>query len=197
VKPEIIGLGWMLPVLNPNKPALFVSTDKIKSTSSTEFEGLELSRGRGDGGGMINDVEVQLIRTLVKGLIICGIKESDIGIISPYRAQVNRLEEDSFLVSAIKAGLEVSTIDRYQGRDKNVVLVSMVRSNKSGKTGRLLEDRRRLNVAFSRAKMKLLIIGSYRTLLSGSKVLNPILTEMGTKGWVENLTTNAIDVYNI
>jgi DNA replication ATP-dependent helicase Dna2 len=197
VKPEIIGLGWMLPVLNPNKPALFVSTDKINSTSSTEFEGLELSSGRVDGGGMINDVEVQLIRTLVKGLIVCGIKESDIGVISPYRAQVNRLEEDSFLVPAIKAGLEVSTIDRYQGRDKNVVLVSMVRSNKSGKTGRLLEDRRRLNVAFSRAKMKLLIIGSYRTLLSGSKVLNPILTEMGTKGWVENLTTNAIDVYNI
>lgn len=197
VKREIDGLGWMLPVLNPNKPALFISTDKINSTSTIDFEGLELNRGRCDGGGMINDVEVQIIRTLVKGLIICGVKESDIGIISPYRAQVNRLEEDSFLFSATKAGLEVSTIDRYQGRDKNVILVSMVRSNKSGKTGRLLEDRRRLNVAFSRAKMKLLIIGSYKTLLSGSKILNPILMKMGTKGWVENLTTNATDIYNI
>ena len=197
VKPEIDGLGWMLPVLNPNKPVMFVSTDKINSTSTAHFEGLELNRGRGDGGGMINDVEVELIRALVKGLIICGVKESEIGIISPYRAQVNRLEEDPFLSSAKKAGLEVSTIDRYQGRDKNVVLVSMVRSNKSGKTGRLLEDRRRLNVAFSRAKMKLLIIGSLKTLMSGSKILNPVLVEMEMKGWVENLTANAIDIYNI
>ena len=92
--------------------------------------------------------------------------------------KVNRLEEYEYIGSNKKKGLEVSTIDKYQGRDKETIILSMARSNDAGKTGRLLEDKRRLNVAFSRTKMKLIIIGSYKTLFVGSLVVCSILQEI-------------------
>ena len=92
--------------------------------------------------------------------------------------KVNRLEENEYIRFNKKKGLEVSTIDKYQGRDKETIILSMARSNDAGKTGRLLEDKRRLNVAFSRTKMKLIIIGSYKTLFVGSLVVCSILQEI-------------------
>ena len=84
-------------------------------------------------------------------------------------------------------GLEISTIDRFQGRDKSVVIISLVRSNSEGKSGRLLQDFRRLNVAFSRAKHKMIIIGSYATLHRGSDVLRPVLESCRQRGWIEKV----------
>ena len=77
-----------------------------------------------------------------------------------------------------KEGLEVSTIDKYQGRDKKVIVLSLVRSNNKGKVGRLLEDHRRVNVAITRAKQKLIIVGSFSTASKGSPVLKTILDQI-------------------
>ena len=60
--------------------------------------------------------------------------------------------------------LEISTVDRFQGRDKAVVLFTLVRSNEAGSAGRLLADWRRINVAITRAKQKLVFVGSADTL---------------------------------
>lgn len=80
------------------------------------------------------------------------------------------------VISASKVkGLEMGTVDVFQGRDKPVVILSFVRSNKEGKAGRLLQDFRRLNVAFSRAKQKIIMVGSFSTLYSGSDVMRPVL----------------------
>ena len=92
--------------------------------------------------------------------------------------QVRLMDESKRLAEWKKSGLEVSTIDRYQGRDKEAIIVSFVRSNKSGKSGRLLDDFRRINVAVSRAKKKLILIGSQSTLCSGSSVLAPVLRHL-------------------
>lgn len=81
----------------------------------------------------------------------------------------------------------MSTVDKFQGRDKRAIIVSLVRSNKEGKAGMLLQDFRRLNVAFSRAKEKMIIVGSYSTLLKGSHVLRPVLKSMQERGWVHAL----------
>jgi DNA replication ATP-dependent helicase Dna2 len=80
--------------------------------------------------------------------------------------------------------LEVSTIDRYQGRDKDAIVLSFVRSNLKGKVGRLLEDFRRLNVAVTRAKCKLVLVGSYSTLLAGSTHLRGSLERLKQEGRV-------------
>ena len=58
----------------------------------------------------------------------------------------------------------MSTVDRFQGRDKDCIIVSLVRSNEEGKVGGLLKDWRRINVAFTRAKKKLILVGSESTL---------------------------------
>lgn len=105
------------------------------------------------------------------------------------------LGDDEYLQSKKASGLEMSTIDRYQGRDKETIVISLVRSNAQGRTGTLLEDYRRINVALSRAKKKLIIIGSLRTLQRGSAVLRPVLQNMIERKWMTTLPKNAMDVY--
>lgn len=87
-----------------------------------------------------------------------------IGIISPYKQQVKfirqQIEEDDKLRSL---DIEVNTVDGFQGQEKDVIYLSLVRSNDRGEIG-FLKDYRRLNVAMTRAKMKLVIVGDMSTL---------------------------------
>ena len=98
------------------------------------------------------------------------------------------LKEDLVLKECQRRGLEISTIDRFQGRDKSAIILSLVRSNEEGKVGRLLQDFRRLNVAFSRAKMKMIIVGSFITLQRGSDTLRPVLEALQHKGCVYDIS---------
>lgn len=82
--------------------------------------------------------------------------------------------------------LEVLTIDKSQGRDKDVVLLSLVRSNQACNAGKLLQDWRRLNVAITRAKKKLVLVGSYRTLNSIPHLAD-LLKLMSSKQWCYSL----------
>uniref|UniRef100_A0A671QYG1 DNA replication ATP-dependent helicase/nuclease n=1 Tax=Sinocyclocheilus anshuiensis TaxID=1608454 RepID=A0A671QYG1_9TELE len=91
-----------------------------------------------------------------------GCRASDIGVIAPYRQQLKAIS--SLLQGDAFKALEVNTVDKYQGRDKSVIIVSFVRSNPEGNLGELLQDWRRLNVAITRAKHKLLMLGSASTL---------------------------------
>ena len=96
-----------------------------------------------------------------------------------------RILEECVLLKRMKLhGLEMSTIDRYQGRDKPAIILSFVRSNPKHKVGRLLEDFRRLNVAITRAKYKLIMIGSFSTLYNGSHALQPVLERVRNQGRV-------------
>ena len=80
-------------------------------------------------------------------------------IISPYRAQVELLQREF----AQMQGVVVNTIDSFQGQERDVVYLSLVRSNEKGEIG-FLRDYRRMNVAMTRARMKLVIIGDSATL---------------------------------
>ena len=117
---------------------------------------------------------------MIEGLLTCGLDASSIGVISPFRAQLRLLDENESIHNWVKEGLEVSTIDRFQGRDKSVIVLSFVRSNTKGKVGHLLEDFRRLNVAVTRAKYKLIMLGSYSTLYKGSDTLKLLLDRVTT-----------------
>lgn len=109
--------------------------------------------------------------------------------------QIQLMQEDNTLNALKNQGLELSTIDKYQGRDKAVILVSFVRSNELGNCGNLLNDFRRINVAFSRAKRKLILLGSYQTLHRGSETMRLVLDKMKTNGWFFTLPPNAPLVY--
>lgn len=95
------------------------------------------------------DLVITVINELTNEL---GLKGSDIGVISPYNAQVNLIKKQiNFVLPDICSQIEVSTVDGFQGREKEVIIISMVRSNPSKEVGFLCNERR-MNVAVTRAK---------------------------------------------
>jgi len=97
----------------------------------------------------------------VRRLVSRGLPADHIAVITPYLAQARLLREA--LRDAIAAGLEVGTVDGFQGREKEAVVVDLVRSNEDGEVG-FLADIRRMNVAITRARSFLLVLGDGATL---------------------------------
>lgn len=155
----------------------WVDTDKKVdlSTDDSEEEDSELQYKEslaGNSFGRINKDEAQLtLLTLQKYIQKIG-KERfleeriDVGVISPYRAQVQylrRLIKRLSFFRPFRKSISVDTVDGFQGQERDVIVISMVRSNDDGNIG-FLRDLRRMNVAMTRARMKLIIIGSVETL---------------------------------
>uniref|UniRef100_A0A1I7T147 AAA_12 domain-containing protein n=1 Tax=Caenorhabditis tropicalis TaxID=1561998 RepID=A0A1I7T147_9PELO len=108
----------------------------------------------GDGGGMTNDGEAKVIADLCQRFIESGVKAHEIGVMSAYRRQVDVM--NSFIEND---ALEVNTIDSYQGREKRVIIWSLTYTENSSKKSDLLRDERRINVALTRARQKLVVVG--------------------------------------
>lgn len=108
-----------------------------------------------DSKSIINPTEAEICLKLLNHYLDNGISKQDIGIISPYLDQVRLIGD--------KCDVEVKTVDGFQGREKEIIIISTVRSNDNGNIG-FLKDLRRLNVALTRAKRKLVIIGNANTL---------------------------------
>ena len=90
----------------------------------------------------------------------------DVGIISPYRAQVQYLRRLLMKREALKPFrrlISVNTVDGFQGQERDIIVISLVRSNDQGQIG-FLRDLRRMNVAITRARMKLIILGNVQTM---------------------------------
>ncbi|RTZ69026.1 MAG: IGHMBP2 family helicase [Aquificaceae bacterium] len=105
-----------------------------------------------------NPKEAEFVKKLVEDLKKMGIPPEDIGVITPYK------DHEDYLKQLIP-DVEVKTVDGFQGREKEVIIISLVRSNPQEEIG-FLEDLRRLNVAITRAKRKLIIVGDAKTLCS-------------------------------
>ncbi|WP_237758164.1 AAA domain-containing protein, partial [Anaeromyxobacter sp. PSR-1] len=108
-----------------------------------------------------NAGEAELAASEVRRLLAAGLAPGDVAVISPYDAQVQRLRQ--LLADELEAGLEVDTVDGFQGREKEAVVVSLVRSNEAGEVG-FLADVRRMNVALTRARAKLVVVGDGSTV---------------------------------
>ena len=111
-----------------------------------------------DGASRRNPAEGRLVLEKVRQLLEAGLPAADIAVIAPYAAQVRWLREH-----AADAALEIDTVDGFQGREKEAVVISLVRSNREGEIG-FLADTRRMNVALTRARRKLIVIGDSATL---------------------------------
>lgn len=113
------------------------------------------------GGSRDNPGEAELCADQVRALVAAGLAPWDIALISPYEGQVRRLRQ--LLAAEVDAGLEVDTVDGFQGREKDAVVLSLVRSNDEGDVG-FLADVRRMNVALTRARKKLVVVGDGATI---------------------------------
>ena len=129
-----------------SKPLLFINTSDLEENREKHLK---------DSKSIINKSEANIASLIAKFYLKNGINTKDIGIISPYADQVNLIKD--------KTDIEVKSVDCFQGREKEVIIISTVRSNENGNIG-FLKDLRRLNVAITRAKRKLIIIGNKDTL---------------------------------
>ena len=126
----------------------------------------------GESFGRINKPEAELtLATLQElfdkiGRVRILEERIDVGIISPYRAQVQYLRQlirRREYYKPYRSLISVNTVDGFQGQERDIIIISLVRSNEQGQIG-FLRDLRRMNVAITRARMKLIIIGDVETL---------------------------------
>ncbi|GAX87527.1 conserved hypothetical protein [Lebetimonas natsushimae] len=127
-------------------PVVFIDTigkflEKTKSGSFSKY----------------NPLEAEYVKNLVDKLIENGAKEEHIGVITPYK------DHEEYIKKILKSAVEVKSVDGFQGREKEIIIVSLVRANENEEIG-FLNDIRRLNVAITRPKRKLIVIGDANTL---------------------------------
>lgn len=144
-----------------DKPLMWVDTSKC---DFSEQQSRSLSRS--------NHEEAKLLmKTLMDYVKLIGMEhllreQVDFGIISPYKAQVRLLRKymrNNKMLKPLRHLITINTVDGFQGQERDVILISLVRDNATGNIG-FLNDLRRMNVAITRARMKLIVFGNAETL---------------------------------
>ena len=150
-------------ILDYDIPMLWIDTSDMQCRE--EFVG--------ESYGRINKVEAKLTLAALQLYFDKVGKERvlaerlDVGIISPYRAQVQYLRQmirQNDYFRPYRKIISVNTVDGFQGQERDIILISLVRANDEGQIG-FLRDIRRMNVAITRAKMKLIILGDAKTMM--------------------------------
>lgn len=156
-------------ILDYDNPFLWIDTAPLEEEDDSPVYHEQFV---GESFGRVNKAEANLtISTLRDYLEKVGKQrfldeQVDVGVISPYRAQVQYLR---LLIKAtpelkpFRRAITVNTVDGFQGQERDIVLISLVRSNAAGDIG-FLKDLRRMNVAITRARMKVIILGDVKTL---------------------------------
>ncbi|QSE96072.1 AAA domain-containing protein [Fulvivirga lutea] len=125
-------------------------------------------------------LQTHLTNYLNQLISIGGTKELSVGIIAPYSAQITRLKERIEAPEGFEGKLSINTIDGFQGQERDIIYISMVRSNEKGEIG-FLANERRMNVAMTRAKKKLVVVGDSATL-SQNKFYNAFIEYAQSNG---------------
>ena len=150
-----------------DKPLILLNTSGLEFFETKDLETLS----------SFNVGETDLCKRMVDYLKNkLKVENKDIGIITPYSAQVanlsNKITQDEY------KGLEISTVDGFQGREKEIIILSLVRSNQKHQVG-FLSDKRRLNVAITRPRRMLIVIGDIDTITNGEENENLFLKHFG------------------
>ncbi|KAG7775455.1 hypothetical protein KL930_003655 [Ogataea haglerorum] len=169
---------WMDHVFDPKNRVLFLNHDGVPAQEVANGEKIE------------NPVEADLILQIIKCLVSCGVSASSIGVMSFYRAQLR------YFYRGLRnhPDIEVLTADQFQGRDKDCIIISLVRSNEKNVAGELLREWRRVNVAMTRAKSKLIILGSEK-LMKTIPQFEGFMSLLSSHNWVYQLPRDASNVY--
>ncbi|TPX45386.1 ribose-phosphate diphosphokinase [Synchytrium endobioticum] len=149
-------------------PLVFIDTSTSDLRESTDSDSLVLSESK------TNEGEATLVLQHIQSLTKSGVKDSHIVILSPYAGQVSLLRNK---LRETHPNLEIGTIDGMQGREKEAVVLSLVRSNENGEVG-FLSDRRRLNVGLTRAKKHLCVVGDAECISRKNKFLKRMCAYM-------------------
>lgn len=178
------GACWLRDLVDPETRVSFINTDALPA-----------SREEAKGNRIVNPCEARIVVQLVDALLSVGVPASEIGVMTHYRSQLSLLKHG--LRGHGQGAIEMHTADRFQGRDKEVVVLSLVRSNEACSIGDLLKDWRRINVAFTRAKTKLLVVGSKSTLKGSGceEMLARFIGLMEQRCWIYDLPPDALEAH--
>jgi superfamily I DNA and/or RNA helicase len=149
-------------ILDYDNPMMWVDTSSLDCQE--EFVGETFGRINKAEGRLTLDILEQYFNKIGRQRILD--ERIDVGVISPYRAQVQylrRLLGKKEFFKPLRHLISVNTVDGFQGQERDVILISLVRANDEGQIG-FLRDLRRMNVAITRARMKLIILGNASTL---------------------------------
>ncbi|KAF1962172.1 DNA-binding protein SMUBP-2 [Byssothecium circinans] len=150
------------------EPLVYFDTQGGDFFEKTEDEEIKKGgKGMSLGDSKSNEAEAALVKMHVSNLVGAGVKAEDIAVVTPYNAQLAIL---SGMLKEAFPGIELGSVDGFQGREKEAVIVSLVRSNAEHEVG-FLAEKRRLNVAMTRPKRHLCVIGDAETVGRGSKFL--------------------------
>ncbi|KAL6758944.1 AAA domain-containing protein [Haematococcus lacustris] len=173
------------PPLQPNVPRTLTREGNAAPVVFINLqEGQEAAGGHGKS--KVNEAEAQLVQQVVRWLQrVAGLAHGCIGVVSPYAAQVELLKQ-KFLAAVPGADqVQVASVDGFQGREKEVIVFSTVRSNNADDSIGFLRDPRRLNVAITRAKRLLVVVGNKATLTAGGcPHWTAWMEYLEHKGWV-------------
>ena len=173
---------WLKAALDPRRRVVFLSTPGPTKGGA----------GAGDsrsGDGFANAAEASLVGAVARGLLAGGVRGSDVVAVSPYRTQVAALARASAVTKW--SSVESLTVDKCQGRDRAAVLLSLVRCNRKREPGRPLTDWRRVNVAATRARSKLVVVGNAETTRR-VPALEALWSMAGREGWVVEVPAEAL-----
>ncbi|KAG1668439.1 hypothetical protein FOA52_015969 [Chlamydomonas sp. UWO 241] len=172
--------GVEFPWPNPDKPMMFYTQLGMEeiSASATSF---------------LNRTEASNVERIITRFLQAGVTPSQIGVITPYEGQrahvVSVLLRQGTLRQDLYKEIEVSSVDAFQGREKDIIIMSCVRSNEQQSIG-FLSDPRRLNVALTRARFGIVILGNPK-VLSRQHLWNSLLSHYKEAGClVEGPLTN-------
>ncbi|SCU90102.1 LAMI_0E00628g1_1 [Lachancea mirantina] len=175
--------NWLYDVLDSEKKVIFLDYDDCEEIT-------EIC----DKDNIRNPGEAKLVGICVRAMVNCGVDRRSIGIMTTYRAQLRVLKK--IFSQKDDENLEVLTADQFQGRDKDCVIISMVRRNPQLNSGSLLKDLRRVNVAMTRAKTKLIIIGS-RSTIGSTEVLKDFFSMLKARNWIYELPKDCLRTYRL
>ncbi|XP_010558761.1 PREDICTED: DNA-binding protein SMUBP-2 isoform X2 [Tarenaya hassleriana] len=149
---------------------------KSPSTEATlllvDIAGCDMEEKKDEEDSTYNEGEAEVAMAHAMRLVQSGVKPSDIGVITPYAAQVMLLKMLRSKEAKLK-DVEISTVDGFQGREKEAIIISMVRSNAKKEVG-FLSDRRRMNVAVTRARRQCCLVCDTETV-SGDAFLKRLV----------------------
>jgi predicted DNA helicase len=151
--------------LKPEYPIVFLDTFNMEAEE----------RSLNASNSYDNPVEAEIVLDIIDRAVKLSIEQKDIAVISPYKDQVDFLNQHNHFND-----VEIDTVDAFQGREKEMIIFTAVRSNKENNIG-FLRDLRRLNVSLTRAKKKLIIIADSSTICS-IEAYNNLLTYIKKAG---------------
>lgn len=165
--------GVDLPFPNPSRPMFFLINNGYEEIASS-------------GTSYLNRTEASSVEKICTLMLKTGVLPDQIGVVTPYEGQrafvVSHMQKNGSLPSHLYHEIEVASVDSFQGREKDFIIVSCVRSNEQQGIG-FLRDPRRLNVALTRARYGVIITGNAR-LLARNPLWNALLTHFQERGCV-------------